>query len=458
MTPAIRTILLGAPRLSLRRYGPSNPLYIAHRGGALVYPEETTEGYRASLAAGNVVQEMDVQALSDGALAVMHDTTVDRTTTGTGNVSALNTAGWKALAIDANTWHGSNYGNALVPPLFSELLNEYRGRVIFVPEIKATDAKQTLVDALLQAGIRRDQALVQSFTLTDLAPAIAAGYPALYLTGTATAQEIADARAAGVAWIGLSGAEASYQAWVAAGFKVASWTINRRWVRNYYRGYGASGFFTDDAQYLSADQPIDTSDRFSLQTWMPGMHARDDTLVAAERGQFVAPDMWGFPSGGGFSSVLQGWACPIKGSANADNFSVDLTVKYPAASSENNWASVFFQKDDAAFNDGAAPSVNTQGFHYLMRKTGTIQIYKRTTSAVTEVAIAAGAAIANDTEASFRITVSPTAVSLYRLDGPGGAVVNTATVAATDAAFKGGYMHLCRNGGMGVNFRAISIT
>src|SRR5690606_12064194 len=56
------------------------PIYIAHRGGANIFPENTLEAYEGCISMGVNIIELDVQQLADGALAIMHDTTMDRTT------------------------------------------------------------------------------------------------------------------------------------------------------------------------------------------------------------------------------------------------------------------------------------------------------------------------------------------------------------------------------------------
>ncbi len=78
-------------------------LLAAHRGGIEFGPENTLEGMRGTLQ--NVpecrVMEFDVQLSSDGVAYLMHDTTVDRTTNGTGPLSALTSAQVDALTVDA---------------------------------------------------------------------------------------------------------------------------------------------------------------------------------------------------------------------------------------------------------------------------------------------------------------------------------------------------------------------
>lgn len=69
-------------------YPDRHPLNIAHRGGAIEFPENTRYAYLQSLAvAGAHMLEMDIYQTADGELVVIHDSSVDRTTNGTGNVS-----------------------------------------------------------------------------------------------------------------------------------------------------------------------------------------------------------------------------------------------------------------------------------------------------------------------------------------------------------------------------------
>lgn len=63
------------------------PLVIAHRGGRGLWPENTLYTFQRAAELGVDVLEMDVRASADGALVVLHDPTVDRTTEGEGPVN-----------------------------------------------------------------------------------------------------------------------------------------------------------------------------------------------------------------------------------------------------------------------------------------------------------------------------------------------------------------------------------
>lgn len=75
----------------------------AHRGDINSvdgYPENTIAAFLAAARKGAHRIELDVHKTSDGTWYVMHDATVDRTTDGTGNVSAKTDAQMDALNID----------------------------------------------------------------------------------------------------------------------------------------------------------------------------------------------------------------------------------------------------------------------------------------------------------------------------------------------------------------------
>jgi glycerophosphoryl diester phosphodiesterase len=73
------------------------PLVIAHRGGARLWPENTLYAFTRARDLGVDVLEMDLQVTADGVLVVMHDSTLDRTTDGTGPVNRLSLSELKKL-------------------------------------------------------------------------------------------------------------------------------------------------------------------------------------------------------------------------------------------------------------------------------------------------------------------------------------------------------------------------
>ena len=75
----------------------------AHQGGEDENPSNTMYAYEKSLRDGADWLELDVNATSDGRIVAIHDTTLDRTTNGTGRVADFTLA--EIQALDAAYWH-----------------------------------------------------------------------------------------------------------------------------------------------------------------------------------------------------------------------------------------------------------------------------------------------------------------------------------------------------------------
>ncbi|MEK5235184.1 glycerophosphodiester phosphodiesterase [Paenibacillus sp. FSL L8-0470] len=93
-----------------------NPLInFAHRGASAVCPENTMSAFRKGLTLGATGIETDVQMTKDGALILIHDETLGRTTNGSGNVKDHTLK--ELLALDAGSWFGEEFKGELLPTL-----------------------------------------------------------------------------------------------------------------------------------------------------------------------------------------------------------------------------------------------------------------------------------------------------------------------------------------------------
>ena len=91
------------------------PRYIAHRGAGKLAPENTLAAMRAGHALGYRMVEFDVKLSADGVPFLLHDDTLDRTTTGRGPADALS---WSELSkLDAGGWHSPAYAGEPLPTL-----------------------------------------------------------------------------------------------------------------------------------------------------------------------------------------------------------------------------------------------------------------------------------------------------------------------------------------------------
>jgi glycerophosphoryl diester phosphodiesterase len=77
------------------------PIIVAHRGLHHVHPENSLAAFRAAWEACVEWCECDVQQARDGELVVIHDATLDRTTTGTGPVTSFDAVELRRLRLKA---------------------------------------------------------------------------------------------------------------------------------------------------------------------------------------------------------------------------------------------------------------------------------------------------------------------------------------------------------------------
>ncbi|MCM2514579.1 glycerophosphodiester phosphodiesterase [Streptomyces griseoincarnatus] len=127
-----------------------NFLTIGHRGVMGVEPENTLRSFVAAQEAGLDVIELDLHLSKDGALMVMHDARVDRTTDGTGAIAEKTFDELRAL--DA--------GRGERIPLFTEVLDTVRTPL--QAEIKDVRAARALAEVMNDRGLA-DRVEVASF-------------------------------------------------------------------------------------------------------------------------------------------------------------------------------------------------------------------------------------------------------------------------------------------------------
>jgi glycerophosphoryl diester phosphodiesterase len=208
----------------------------AHRGGAILWPENSLTAFRHSLALPLEQIELDVHASAEGEPVVIHDPTLDRTTDGSGPVVARPLAALRGLRLRGT-------GGEAVPTLAEVLaLLAPAGKALRL-EVKADAAGRPypgLVPrclGLLDAAGMRGRCILMSFQPLSVAEAARAGglagvallVEARPWRGRGVALAIAAARAAGATELGLPVGEPTPEdvaALRAAGLGLACWGAN----------------------------------------------------------------------------------------------------------------------------------------------------------------------------------------------------------------------------------------
>jgi glycerophosphoryl diester phosphodiesterase len=143
----------------------------AHRGASALAPENTLAAFQKAIELGADGMEMDLQLTRDGAVVVIHDDTLDRTTDRQGRVTELSLA--EVRKADAGAKFGSDFRGQRVPTL-SEVIDLVKAggndRVRLNLEIKfgeGREGKPEGVEAAVLAILRQsgfvDRVSVQSF-------------------------------------------------------------------------------------------------------------------------------------------------------------------------------------------------------------------------------------------------------------------------------------------------------
>jgi glycerophosphoryl diester phosphodiesterase len=145
----------------LRREG--GALVSAHRGGpAPGFAENSIPTFERTLGLAPAMIEADVRMSADGALVLMHDETVDRTTDGTGRIGELTLAEVQALSLEDET------GRVLDahPPSLRQALDWAGGRTILLLDVKRGAPLERAVEAVRTARAE-DRVIIIVYSAED---------------------------------------------------------------------------------------------------------------------------------------------------------------------------------------------------------------------------------------------------------------------------------------------------
>lgn len=155
------TRLLGAGR--------AEPLLVAHRGVSARCPENSMSAFLAAVRDGAAMLELDVGLSRDGALVVLHDDTLDRTTDGSGFLGAHDLAHLRTL--DAGSWFDPGFAGEPLPTL-DEVLDRVGTDIAINVEIKPEAVASTAEGGIEEkvVALVRDRGLVDRVVVSSFEP------------------------------------------------------------------------------------------------------------------------------------------------------------------------------------------------------------------------------------------------------------------------------------------------
>ncbi|HEY0281545.1 MAG TPA: glycerophosphodiester phosphodiesterase family protein [Rhizomicrobium sp.] len=123
----------------------SSTLVSGHRGGIEPgYPENAIETFAHSVAQHPLVLEIDVRTSRDGVMVLMHDATIDRTSTGKGAISDLTVAEIQAAALKDKEGRVTSFQI----PTFEAAIRWAKGRAVLLADVKE-DASVEAIAAMI---------------------------------------------------------------------------------------------------------------------------------------------------------------------------------------------------------------------------------------------------------------------------------------------------------------------
>lgn len=236
------------------------PRVIAHRGASAMAPENTLAAIALAAELGARAVELDVMLSRDGIPVIIHDETLDRTTSGTGPVAAQP---MDSLArLDAGSWFSPAFAGEKLPTLTQAVALILERGLALNLEIKPS------------RGRERETA---HHALAEMAEIWPAGAPLVISSASVAALEVA--RDAAPAWPRGLIADTVPPGWRdvaatlgcvslhcnaasvtrslvdevhAAGYRLLAWTVNRvPRARRLFRS-GVDGIFTDQVARMIA--------------------------------------------------------------------------------------------------------------------------------------------------------------------------------------------------------------
>jgi glycerophosphoryl diester phosphodiesterase len=230
------------------------PFWFAHRGAGKLAPENTLAAFRVGAAHGFQAFECDVKLSADDVPYLLHDDTLERTTSGHGPARDWR---WEALSgLDAGQWHSRQFAGEPPPRLEAVLSFCAANGCALNLEIKACPGTERRTGTVVAAWLAgrwpgdRPPPLLSSFEAEALQAAREAApqWPRAWLLDAVPPDWRARAEALGCVAVVVHHpllsapfiAEAHQ-----AGLRVLSYTVNEPEVAARLKAWGIDGLITD---------------------------------------------------------------------------------------------------------------------------------------------------------------------------------------------------------------------
>lgn len=224
---------------------------IAHRGFSSAAPENTLAAFQKAIEIKANYFELDVHKTKDDSLVVIHDSSIDRTSSNSmkGKISEIKYNELTAFKVGYPQKFGDAYGNEKIPTL-REALKFAKGKIKVCIEIKVYGVEKEVLEIVNDLEMN-DEVIIFSFYYPVLAKIrkLDNDIPILYLISLADKMTIDYAKVIGANAIGVGYGTTITKEYLGFahenGIEVWKWTVNKEEEMQQLIGLGLDGLITN---------------------------------------------------------------------------------------------------------------------------------------------------------------------------------------------------------------------
>ena len=236
------------------------PRWVAHRGAGKLAPENTLAAFRLGAQHGYRMFECDVKLSADDVPFLMHDATLDRTTTGKGIGGQLK---WNDLSqLDAGNWHSRAHAGEPLPSFENIARYCLRNGYFLNIEIKPTPGTERHTgEVVARHAARLWQGAAVPPLLTSFDPEALEGAQAVQpdLPRGLLLDKLWKGWLENALTLGCEAIVCNHALWdtstvtqaKSAGFRTLSYTVNDEWAAQRLIDLGTDGIITDRVDLFS---------------------------------------------------------------------------------------------------------------------------------------------------------------------------------------------------------------
>lgn len=414
------------------------PFYVAHRGSGDNWTEHTALAYGRSLEAGAHAIEVSVNRTKDGVFICHHDRNLLRLTGKDAEIDQLTWDEVAQLSNDARAWLGPAADPVPISRL-DEVLDSLAGDNVIFLEDKTGEHTGDLLDIMDGYSDAAEHFVWKQWAAGgQVAEASERGYTT-WGYFTSDIHDRIDELSEHFDMIGIhhSASDDVVRKAVATGIPVIVWEVHFRSLRDHLATLGVQGMMCSNIPYVMSEKARATKDSFSS-----GLRAPGDLPWSIDDGWSHQPTLTEKDASITFDmkeiqSYLMGSLAPVA----STTYVISVRIRWPDAVPAGSAAAgiAFCLASDAPYRIGVPSAAS--GYHALLRANGSLELISR--AAGDDNGSSLGVRATPPPEAGQEITlvvrVSPTDVRVSRDSDL------SSEVSANDAAYRGGYLALCKN-------------